>query len=162
MPWSHQVWPLPAFASGTNRPRPGKAAPIAGYRLPEGPHYGSDETCNPTGKPSKSCFLPSSDKPQLAPATERVGRDSPPRRASRVLACSLLTCCHPAPRRSGPNLSSNCSVRPCQPSPRPRRVGLRIVSFGAVSVFTRVTACQLADGLTPPSVSQASATSLPP
>jgi hypothetical protein len=45
---------------------------------------------------------------------------------------------------------------------RSPRVGLRIVSFGAVSVFTHVTACQLADGLTPPSVSQASTALLPP
>jgi hypothetical protein len=54
-----------------------------------------------------------------------------------------------------------CSIRNSFP-PRPGRVGLRIVSFGAVSVFTHITACQLADGLTPPSVSQASTTSLPP
>ena len=47
-------------------------------------------------------------------------------------------------------------------SPGPGRVGLRIGSFGAGSVFTRVPACQLADGLTPPLVWQASATSLPP
>ena len=83
------------------------------------------------------------------------------RRASRVARCSLLTCRHPPPRRSGSNPSSS-SFDPCQPSPSPGRVGLRIVYFGAVSVFTHVTACQLADGLTPPCVSQASTTSLPP
>ncbi len=83
------------------------------------------------------------------------------RRASRVARCSLLTCCHPPPRRSGSNPSSS-SFDPCQPSPSPGRVGLRIVYFGAVSVFTHITACQLADGRTPPSFSQASTTSLPP
>ena len=78
MPWSHRVWPLPAFASRRNRPRPGKAAPIAGYRLPKGSHCGSDEICNPTGRPSKSCFLPPSDKPATHPgssmAAERLDR----------------------------------------------------------------------------------------
>ena len=78
--------------------------------------------------------------------------------------------CHP-PRRVGggaPLDRSRSACRPsaargpCQPSPKPGRIGLRIVSFGAVSVFARGTACQLADGRTPPSVSQASATSLPP
>ena len=38
---------------------------------------------------------------------------------------------------------------PYQPSPSQGRVGLRIVSFGAHSVFTHVTACQLADGPKP-------------
>ncbi len=51
---------------------------------------------------------------------------------------------------------------PCQPSPSPGRVGLRIVSFGAASVFTHVTACQLADSPKLPLFSQASAASLPP
>ncbi len=51
---------------------------------------------------------------------------------------------------------------PYQPSPSQGRVGLRVVSFGAHSVFTHVTACQLADGPKPPSVSQASTTLLPP
>ena len=37
-----------------------------------------------------------------------------------------------------------------QPSPGPGRVGLRIVSFGAVSAFTHVAACRLAGGLPPP------------
>jgi len=78
MPWSHRVLPLPAFASRRNRPLPGKAAPIAGYRLPRGPHYASDETCNPTGKPSKSCFPSPSDRPATRPgssvAAERLGR----------------------------------------------------------------------------------------
>ncbi len=31
----------------------------------------------------------------------------PPKRASRVPRCSLLACCHPPPRRSGPNTSSS-------------------------------------------------------
>ncbi len=51
---------------------------------------------------------------------------------------------------------------PYQPSPSPGGVGLRIVSFGAASVFTRVTACQLADSPKLPPFSQASAASLPP
>jgi len=76
MPWSHRVLPLPAFASRRNRPLPEKAALIAGYRLPKSPHYGSDETCSPTGKPSKSCLLPPSDKPAVHPgssvASERL------------------------------------------------------------------------------------------
>ncbi len=50
----------------------------------------------------------------------------------------------------------------CQPSPSPGRVGLRVVSFGAASVFTRVTACPLADNLKLPPFSQAPAASLPP
>ncbi len=50
----------------------------------------------------------------------------------------------------------------CQPSPTPGRVGLRVVSFGAASVFTRVTACQLADNPKLPPFSQASIASLPP
>ena len=41
-----------------------------------------------------------------------------------------------------------------QPSPSPGRVGLRIVSFGAASVFTHFTACQLADSLTLPPFSR--------
>jgi hypothetical protein len=76
MPWSHRVWPLPAFASRRNRPRPGKAALAPASRLPKGSCYGSDETCNPTGKPSKSCLLPPSDKPSTHPgssvATKRL------------------------------------------------------------------------------------------
>jgi len=83
-----------------------------------------------------------------------------------------------APRRSGPaelsapprrrSSATGKAAHPVgagdlwQPSPSPGRVGLRIVSFGAVSVFTHVTACQLADGLTPPCVSQAPTASLPP
>ena len=84
------------------------------------------------------------------------------RRASRVARCSLLTCCHPPPRRSGSNSSSKATSDPYQPSPSLGGVDLRIVHFGVASVFTHVTACQLADGLTPSSVSQASATLLPP
>ncbi len=89
--------------------------------------------------------------------------DGPHRRASRVARCSVLTCHHPPPRRSGANSSSKQNMfAPCQPSPSPGRVGLRIVPFGAASVFTHVTAYQLADGLKPPCVSQASTISLPP
>ena len=102
---------------------------------------------------------PSSARRQMRLVTEPIS--SHLRRASRVSRCSLLTCRHPPPRRSGSNPSSR-SLDPCQPSPSPRRVGLRIVHSGAVSVFTHVTACQLADGLTPPLFSQASTTSLPP
>ena len=97
---------------------------------------------------------PSVAERQMRPVAEPINHD---RWASRVARCSLLACCHPLPRRSGPDMSSNTASGPWQPSPSPGRVGLRIVSFGAVSVFTRVTACQLADGLAPPCVSQASA-----
>jgi hypothetical protein len=86
----------------------------------------------------------------------------PPKRASRVARRSLMTCRRPPPRRSGSYLSSSTSSDPYQPSPRPGRVGLRIVTFGAVSAFTHVAAYHLAGGLSPPSVSQASTASLPP
>jgi len=44
----------------------------------------------------------------------------PPERASRVARCSLLTCCHPPPRRSGPNSSSG-TLRPVPAFPQSRQ-----------------------------------------
>ena len=55
------------------------------------------------------------------------------------------------PRSRFLEAGSSMSARPCcMSSPSPGRVGLRIVPFGAVSAFTHVTACRLADGLSPP------------
>lgn len=60
--------------------RPGKVASVAGSQLAEGPHHGSDETCNPTGKPSESRLLSQSDKfatrPGPTTAAERLRRSS--------------------------------------------------------------------------------------
>ncbi len=44
----------------------------------------------------------------------------PPKRASRVARCSLLTCCHPPPRRSRPNSSSG-ALRPVPAFPQSRQ-----------------------------------------
>src|SRR3989442_13180250 len=102
---------------------------------------------------------PPSAQPLMAPvgpitlATSRVG----------FPCCSLFLVGMPSPTTPAKwlGLVVRSSVQPCQPSPGPGRVGLRIVSFGAASVFTHVTACQLADSLSLPPFSQAPAASLP-
>ncbi len=66
-------------------------------------------------------------------------------RASRVASVSLWhTCC-----RQYPGGDARCSRRSLPgrwlPSPKQRRVGLRIILFEACSAFTRVAACVLAE-----------------
>ena len=59
-----------------------------------------------------------------------------------------------------PGELARCFLRslpaPCQPSPNLNRVGVRLTLFEACSVFTRVTACLLADSLHEPLSSGAS------
>ena len=56
---------------------------------------------------------------------------------------SLCTCCRHYPGAAAGRILRSFT-QPCQPSPKGRRVGLRIVLFEACSAFTRVTACTLA------------------
>ena len=107
MPWSHRVLPLTAFASRRNRPRPVKAAQIAAYRLPEGPHYASDEICSPTGKPSKSCLLPPSDKPATRPGSSAAAEQLD--RSQKVLLQGL-----PTTLSTGSPLGEHASSKPSQ------------------------------------------------
>ena len=82
---------------------------------------------------------------------------------------------YPLPECVLPNIPSGLSHTPPARSPNSRpewlaparplghsRYDLAGVCFGAASVFTRVTACHLADDPTSPPVSQASTASLPP
>jgi len=94
------------------------------------------------------------------------GAGCPRRRGHRsgLPVLPVVPCWHAVTHHPGEAGRTRRPLRsgPYQPSPSPGRVGLRIVSFGAVSVFTRVTACQLADSPKLSPFSQASSASLPP
>jgi len=93
---------------------------------------------------------PPSDRTRR-PSRRVEGSRSPPLR-SDFPCCAPFLVSMPPPKtpveRTG--LSSDESTGPFQPSPRPQRVGLGHVAFGAVLAFTRVAACSLADGPRPP------------